>query len=394
MGNFKILVFRLKSMERRKKEIRAYIRELQLNKTNKVTAFGGDRVIQLLRTIERHHQRFKSPPIGPIGAHVALANGDRWAPAVENAVGKLLNAFIVTDHRDSLLLRGCAREANYNNLQIIIYDFSRPRLTIPSHMLPQTNHPTTFSVICSDNDTVLNVLVDMGSAERQVLVEDYDAGKAVAFEKQISNLKEVYTIDGYKMFSRGSVQTVLPPNKKLRAGRLCGSFDDQIRNLDQSKSNVQKEADQCRKRKRDSEANLQHLQHGLKIMKEKCRNAERDLVSKKLGLQDAKNSYASVTSSPAAESSVDELQQEISRIQEEIQEKKTQLESLQVRINEADSKARDLELTFEDLCESVKEEIDAIEKAESELMKIEKDLQFAEAEKVRYERSNDYQGSP
>lgn len=68
-------------------------------------------------------------------------------------------------------------------------------------------------------------------------------------------------------FSRGSVQTVLPPNKKLRAGRLCGSFDDQIRNLDQSKSNVQKEADQCRKRKRDSEASLQHLQHGLKIMK-------------------------------------------------------------------------------------------------------------------------------
>lgn len=370
---------------KKEQEIRAYIRELQLNKTNKVTAFGGDRVIQLLRTIERHHQRFGSPPIGPIGAHVTLANGDRWAPAVENAVGKLLNAFIVTDHRDSLLLRGCAREANYNNLQIIIYDFSRPRLTIPSHMLPQTNHPTTFSVIRSDNDTILNVLVDMGSAERQVLVEDYDAGKAVAFEKQISNLKEVYTIDGYKMFSRGSVQTVLPPNKKLRAGRLCGSFDDQIRNLDQSKSNVQKEADQCRKRKRDSEASLQHLQHGLKIMKEKCRNAERDLVSKKLGLQDTKNSYASATSSQAAASTVDELQQEISSIQEEIQEKKIQLESLQVRINEADSKARDLELTFEDLRESVKEEIDAIEKAESELVKIEKDLQFAEAEKARYE---------
>lgn len=370
---------------KKEQEIRAYIRELQLNKTNKVTAFGGDRVIQLLRTIERHHQRFGSPPIGPIGAHVTLANGDRWAPAVENAVGKLLNAFIVTDHRDSLLLRGCAREANYNNLQIIIYDFSRPRLTIPSHMLPQTNHPTTFSVIRSDNDTILNVLVDMGSAERQVLVEDYDAGKAVAFEKQISNLKEVYTIDGYKMFSRGSVQTVLPPNKKLRAGRLCGSFDDQIRNLDQSKSNVQKEADQCRKRKRDSEASLQHLQHGLKIMKEKCRNAERDLVSKKLGLQDAKNSYASATSSQAAASTVDELQQEISSIQEEIQEKKMLLESLQVRINEADSKARDLELTFEDLRESVKEEIDDIEKAESELVKIEKDLQFAEAEKARYE---------
>lgn len=32
-----------------------------------------------------------------------------------------------------------------------------------------------------------------------MLVKDYDAGKAVAFEQRISNLKEVYTSDGYKM---------------------------------------------------------------------------------------------------------------------------------------------------------------------------------------------------
>lgn len=56
-----------------------------------------------------------------------LVNGDTWAPAAEQAIGKLLNAFIVTNHKDSLILRGCAREANYNHLQIIIYDFSRPR---------------------------------------------------------------------------------------------------------------------------------------------------------------------------------------------------------------------------------------------------------------------------
>lgn len=56
-----------------------------------------------------------------------LVNGDMWAIAIENAVGKLLNAFIVANLKDSLLLRACAREANYNHLQIIIYDFSRPR---------------------------------------------------------------------------------------------------------------------------------------------------------------------------------------------------------------------------------------------------------------------------
>lgn len=55
-----------------------------------------------------------------------LVNGDIWALAVDCAIGKLLDAFIVTNHKDSLLLRACSREANYHDLQIIIYDFSRP----------------------------------------------------------------------------------------------------------------------------------------------------------------------------------------------------------------------------------------------------------------------------
>lgn len=45
----------------------------------------------------------------------------------------------------------------------------------------------------------MSLLDFQGDAERQVLVRDYNAGKAVAFEQRILNLKEVYTLDGYKM---------------------------------------------------------------------------------------------------------------------------------------------------------------------------------------------------
>ncbi|KAK1400472.1 hypothetical protein POM88_000077 [Heracleum sosnowskyi] len=51
---------------------RSSIRDLRLHQTNKVTAFGGNRVTNLLRAIERHHYRFGKPPIGPIGAHLFL----------------------------------------------------------------------------------------------------------------------------------------------------------------------------------------------------------------------------------------------------------------------------------------------------------------------------------
>ena len=35
-----------------------------------VTTFGGEKVLNLLQAIERHHKKFRSPPIGPVGAHV------------------------------------------------------------------------------------------------------------------------------------------------------------------------------------------------------------------------------------------------------------------------------------------------------------------------------------
>jgi chromosome segregation ATPase len=62
-----------------------------------------------------------------------LINGNRWASAVEQALGNLLNAFIVTDHKDLVALRDCGKEAKYNNLKIIIYDFSRPRFKSEKH---------------------------------------------------------------------------------------------------------------------------------------------------------------------------------------------------------------------------------------------------------------------
>lgn len=381
----KMIASEIQDYERKQREIRSAIHDCQLHQTNKVTAFGGARVTNLLQAIERHHRRFKRPPIGPIGAHVTLIQGDKWALAVENAIGKLLNAFIVTDHKDSLLLRACAREANYNYLQIIIYDFSRPRLHIPNHMLPQTNHPTTISVIHSDSPTVLNVLVDLGSAERQVLVRDYAMGTNIAFDQRISNLKEVYTLEGHRMFFRGSAQTILPPNKNARSGRLCSSYDDQIKNYELEAVNIQEQTQQCRGKKRDAEKGIQSLQDKLQSVKRRRMDVEKRLMHKDLALQDLKKSYAAESSTGPA-SSVDELHLEKNKIQDEIQEKEILLEKFRVRLNEAVSKAKELKVSYENLKESAQEEIDALDQASRELTQIEEDLHSAESKKIHYER--------
>ncbi|VFQ63095.1 unnamed protein product [Cuscuta campestris] len=363
--------------------IRSHIRELQLNQSSKVTAFGGGKVIRLLELIERRCERFRRPPIGPIGSHVTLVHAEKWGLAVENAIGRLLNSFIVTDLKDSLVLKACARDANYDYLQIIIYDFSIPRLNIPGHMLPDTNHPTTLSVLHCDHPTVNNVLIDMGNAERQVLVRDYEAGKMVAFEQAISNLKEVYTSDGYKMFSRGSVQTILPPMKNARSGRLCGSFDSDIESLEKDASYFQDLDEKSKSVKRKLEEELRSLNENMQSVKRRRIDAERDLQSKDFRLQDAKKSNFAVTST--TNTSSDELLQEESKIIDEIQEERKLLEQMQLRVNEAETKRNHFKMLLENICESAKVDIDALENAEGELMKIDKYLDDAKMKYNHYE---------
>uniref|UniRef100_A0A1J3I1T9 Structural maintenance of chromosomes protein 6 n=1 Tax=Noccaea caerulescens TaxID=107243 RepID=A0A1J3I1T9_NOCCA len=372
----------IRDHQKKQRFINSNINDLKKHQTNKVTAFGGDKVINLLRAIERHHNRFRKPPIGPIGSHVTLVNGNKWASAVEQALGNLLNAFIVTDHKDSLTLRGCANEAGYRNLKIIIYDFSRPRLNIPRHMVPQTEHPTILSVLHSDNPTVLNVLVDVNSVERQVLAENYEVGQAVAFGKRLSNLKEVFTLDGFRMFFRGSVQTTLPLSR--RSTRLCASFDDQIKDLELDASKEQREISQCMGRKREAEESLEELELKMRSLKKRRSQEEKGLTTMEFEMQDIKNTVAAETEALHS-SSVNELQLDIMKGREEIEEKEALLEKLQNCLKEAELKADKLKASFENLCDSAKGEIDAFEEAENELKKIEKDLQSAEAEKIHYE---------
>ncbi|KAL5718364.1 hypothetical protein ACHQM5_011431 [Ranunculus cassubicifolius] len=377
------IVSEIQDNERRHRDSVNQIDKLRQHQSNQVTAFGGDKVLQLLRKIEENHRRFTMPPIGPIGSHVKLKD-DAWGIAAESAIGKILNAFIVTNHKDSLVLRECAKMAYYHHLQIIIYDFSRPKLNIPNHMLPDTRHPTTFSQIITDNPTVSNVLVDMVGAERQVLVKDYDVGKAVAFHQRIQNLKEVYTSDGTKMFARGSVQTTLPPMKRNRASRLCGSYDDQIQKFENDALKFEEQVHHGRGRKRDADQAFKELNTRYNNVKKQRESKERDLIRKDLDVQDLRNTLSAQASSSSA-SNVDELSQEISKLQDEIQEKESLLERYQDVMTEAEAKVKDLKLSFEQLCESTKHDIEAFAEAEQELMLIEDNFAVEEKAKSHYE---------
>jgi chromosome segregation ATPase len=66
------------------------------------------RLLELIAAAVRQN-RFDRPPIGPIGAAVSLAD-ERYALAVEAAIGKCFDGFIVSSNRDlnTLVVRPCS----------------------------------------------------------------------------------------------------------------------------------------------------------------------------------------------------------------------------------------------------------------------------------------------
>ncbi|RYR69378.1 hypothetical protein Ahy_A03g015935 isoform C [Arachis hypogaea] len=384
----KTIVYKIRGHENNCNEISKQIREYEQKQGNKIRVFGGERVMHLIYLVEKYHQRFKMPPIGPIGVHLNLLDAKKWAATVEHAIGGLLNSFIVTDHKDFLLLKQLAKEANYRNLQIIIYDFSIPRLKIPQHMLPETNHPSTLSLLQSENHTVIN-----GNVERQVLVKDYDTGKVVAFNQRPRNLKEIYTADGKKMFYRGGVETTLPLKGK-GPGRLCSSFEDYIKDLRSKASDEQNAANEGKSRKRQAEIKLRELESNLTSVKARhciyctivrhCENVGRSLSSKKLALEEAMHQHAAENSSIPS-SSVEELDVEITEFKKKLEEEQILLEALRQRKDEASGKAKDLKVKFDKLRGSAEDKFTVIEKAGNQCRKIESELELAEQGKAHYE---------
>ncbi|VAI30767.1 unnamed protein product [Triticum turgidum subsp. durum] len=364
-------------------QLKSHMDGLQQRQSNTVTAFGGQKVLKLLQLIESNHGRFRSPPIGPIGAHLQLAS-ESWSVAVDFACGGLLDAFIVSCHKDLQVLRECANRVYYNNLRIIVYDFTRQRLIIPDGSLPTTEHPTVLSVIQSENHTVLNVLVDQGHAERQVLVRDYEVGKSVAFDHRMRNIKEVYTSDGFRMFSRGSVQTILPPNKRPRPERWCSSPAEKIAELKNEVDGIQRIISEKNAQRRKLVNDRSNLEQKIANLKERKREPEeRHLMNKKVQLEDGRRATAENNRHAAVDTT--ELEEDIKEEKNNIEQKELSLQKTNVKLTAALREVNDRRTAFKTFMDSVNEERLHFSSANDELDLVKRKIDAAQQEKTHYE---------
>lgn len=80
-----------------------------------VLAFGGEPIKNLLHKIEAamRQGRFSQRPIGPLGSLLSLSD-DKWAVAVEAAIGRCFNDFLVANFNDLEVLRVKPEEITFS----------------------------------------------------------------------------------------------------------------------------------------------------------------------------------------------------------------------------------------------------------------------------------------
>ncbi|CAI5513549.1 unnamed protein product [Closterium sp. Naga37s-1] len=323
----------------RARDVQAWLRRRRDEARDKLTAFGGQKVTQLLRQIEMNIGRFRRPPIGPIGAHLSLESA-HYSMAVEVAVGQTLNSFIVSCLDDYHVLKRLAASIGLQNLNVVTYGFDLPPIEPPAHVLPPEGLVTVLSVLNIANPVVRNVLIDQGGVETTVLVRDFDEGKEVAFSRALaSRIRECITQDGMRLFMRGNQEVSLPCKRNMRGGRLgCNLEEDEAKGREEEER-LLSSAEQFRRQREAGERELRRKREQVQQLQIAQGDAERVVRMAQIELREVRHQMLAAQQFES-QVNVSDLEEELERVEAEAETERASLEEKKGRLEEAKEEER------------------------------------------------------
>eukprot|EP00474_Spongospora_subterranea_P008775 CRZ09233.1 hypothetical protein [Spongospora subterranea] len=146
--------------------------------SNRLAQFGN-RMLDICNEVQRQSNRFRVPPLGPVGSYVTLLD-KQHASGVQFAIGKrLLGGFIVDSFDDMKVLSGIFNKVLGGRQQspyIIVLQKSSSKYNIPfnSHLDRLTRVMDAISI---DDPWCFNALIDKAKIENTVLMKRADEAR-------------------------------------------------------------------------------------------------------------------------------------------------------------------------------------------------------------------------
>ncbi len=266
--------------------ISSQLASLRESSRNRLTAFGGPKVPQLLQAINSDNG-WRSKPIGPLGTHVKLRDM-RWQRILESVMGNNLNAYFVSNHADRVRLKRHMDRVGIHQ-PIVIGSEAPLRLLFRRAARRHHHHPR---VLDCDNEIVKRQLILSVHIERAALVERRADGDRL-MRTSPHNVQACFSADMFSI-SGGSMSSLSTALQDHRGPpRLSQNVGDAIRKLEGDQQRFDHEIAQCTQRLREVKQERTRLERAKDTGKRDLNNLRRRK---------------------------DDLRQQISRLDEQMQE--------------------------------------------------------------------------
>ena len=322
--------------------------------------------------------KFIKKPIGPIGLYINFKEGqNKWGLAVENALGKYLDSFIVDNVKDSLELQNIFRKFRAGFCTTIIQKFRDDIYRIDRNYEPDPKYTTIFRILKFENPMVANVLIDQAKIERIALAENQKLGDELSYDiGKRGNINSTFLINGDWIFKSGNSKNYVAG--KVDNLKIGQDMEKQITESEKailSKQNEEKELKEGLSRIDDS---LRTESSNEKIFLEKKYRLERDINS-------VKNEIHEMERNIEIEQGIDiaDLERNLENIQSQIKETNENLEEIVKKYNEEEQKMEPITSLLEEKNKEAHLKVEETNKYQRELEKILKNKEKVSREKAK-----------
>ncbi|KAH3762508.1 structural maintenance of chromosome protein [Pelomyxa schiedti] len=352
------------------------IKNYENQKSDRIRVFG-ERVPEILKLIAANRKMFQHEVLGPIGNHMQLTD-DKWATAIEAAIGDALSAFVVGSSADFLALKQLLQHHNISCPVIFTQTYqSYPYTMRPDH-LPPPSLLTINNAIQTNNPNVKNLLVDQKRIESMVLCEDRDS--ADRFLDQYNTITDIYLPSGSRMFLRNGSRAYVANKKRNR--QIFGiNIDERIRECQEQLQLLRQQKAQIAPEKAKQTEHIKNLSAAAGQRRARIN----PLVQQIATLEEEIKELMSVREEKQAD--VGELEENVANLTREITEKENELSQVEQSHKQTVPEQQPLELEKNKLqyavaqlseknteCETVvKRLMVAAEKISNNLLTIEKE---------------------